>query len=75
MKATRETEPTQGNIQDWLQLDEAEPGFQTDTVLHVSTTIGIMEVERTGQAGRQAVTGDSVAKYTHCCQVSSSFIN
>jgi hypothetical protein len=28
LRATRETETTKENIQDWLELDEGEPGFQ-----------------------------------------------
>jgi hypothetical protein len=28
LRAAGETETTQENIQDWLQLDEGEPGFQ-----------------------------------------------
>jgi hypothetical protein len=28
LRAAGETETTQGNIQDWLQLDEGDPGFQ-----------------------------------------------
>jgi hypothetical protein len=31
LKAARETETTQENIQDWLQMDEEDPEFQ----LHV----------------------------------------
>jgi hypothetical protein len=28
LRAAEETEATQENIQDWLQLDEGDPGFQ-----------------------------------------------
>jgi hypothetical protein len=28
LRAAAETETTQENIQDWLQLDEGDPGFQ-----------------------------------------------
>jgi hypothetical protein len=28
LRAAGETETTQGNIQDWLQLDKGDPGFQ-----------------------------------------------
>jgi hypothetical protein len=28
LRAAGETETSQGNIQDWLQLDEGDPGFQ-----------------------------------------------
>jgi hypothetical protein len=28
LRAAGETETTQGNIQDWLKLDEGDPGFQ-----------------------------------------------
>jgi hypothetical protein len=28
LRAAGETETAQGNIQDWLQLDEGDPGFQ-----------------------------------------------
>jgi hypothetical protein len=28
LKAAEETETTQENIQDWLKLDEGDPGFQ-----------------------------------------------
>jgi hypothetical protein len=28
LRAAGETETTQENIQDWLQLDEGDPGFQ-----------------------------------------------
>jgi hypothetical protein len=28
LRAAAETETTQGNIQDWLELDEGDPGFQ-----------------------------------------------
>jgi hypothetical protein len=31
LRAAGETETTQGNIQDWLQLDEVDPGFQFQT--------------------------------------------
>jgi hypothetical protein len=30
LRAAGETETTQENIQDWLQLDEGDPGFQLD---------------------------------------------
>jgi hypothetical protein len=35
LRAAGETEATQGNIQDWLQLDEGDPGFQ---LIFISTT-------------------------------------
>jgi hypothetical protein len=28
LRAAGETETTRGNVQDWLQLNEADPGFQ-----------------------------------------------
>jgi hypothetical protein len=28
LRAAEETETTQGNTQDWLELDEGDPGFQ-----------------------------------------------
>jgi hypothetical protein len=31
VRAAGETETTQENIQDWLQLDEGDPGFQLQT--------------------------------------------
>jgi hypothetical protein len=31
LRAAGETETIQANIQDWLELDERDPGFQFDT--------------------------------------------
>jgi hypothetical protein len=39
LRAAGETETTQENIQDWLQLDEGDPGFQLLTEEDISTVI------------------------------------
>jgi hypothetical protein len=39
MKAAGETESTQGNNQDWLELDEGDPGFQLLTDEEISGVI------------------------------------
>jgi hypothetical protein len=36
LRAAEETETKQGNIQDWLQLDEGDPGFQLLTEKEVT---------------------------------------
>jgi uncharacterized protein YehS (DUF1456 family) len=36
LRAARETETTQENIQDWLKLDEGDPGFQLLTEEEIS---------------------------------------
>jgi hypothetical protein len=36
-RAAGETETTQENIQDWLQLDEGDPGFQLPTEEEIAT--------------------------------------
>jgi hypothetical protein len=41
LRAAGETETTQGNIQDWLQLDEGDPGFQLLTEEDISTLIPV----------------------------------
>jgi hypothetical protein len=33
LRTARETETTQENIEDWLELDEEDPGFQLPLVL------------------------------------------
>jgi hypothetical protein len=38
-RATGETETTQGNIQDWLQLDGGDPGFQLLTEENIAAVI------------------------------------
>jgi hypothetical protein len=39
LRAAGETETTQGNIQDWLQLDEGDPGFQLLTEEEIAAVI------------------------------------
>jgi hypothetical protein len=39
LRAAGETETTQENIQDWLQLDEGDPGFQLLTAEEIATVI------------------------------------
>jgi hypothetical protein len=39
LRAAGETETTQGNIQDWLQLDEEDPGFQLLTEEEIAAVI------------------------------------
>jgi hypothetical protein len=39
LRATGETETTQGNVQDWLQLDERDPEFQLLTEEETSAWI------------------------------------
>jgi hypothetical protein len=39
LKSPGETETTQENIQDWLQLDEGDPGFQLLTEEEIAAVI------------------------------------
>jgi hypothetical protein len=39
LRAAGETETTQENIQDWLQLEEGDPGFQLLTEEKISSVI------------------------------------
>jgi hypothetical protein len=39
LRAAGETETTQENIQDWLQLDEGDPGFQLLTEEETASVI------------------------------------
>jgi hypothetical protein len=39
LRATEETETTQQNIQDWLQLDEGDTGFQLLTEEEISADV------------------------------------
>jgi hypothetical protein len=39
LRAAGETETTQENIQDWLQLDEGDPGFQLLTEKEIAAVI------------------------------------
>jgi uncharacterized protein YehS (DUF1456 family) len=39
LRAAGETETTQENIQNWLQLDEGEPGFQLLTEEQIAAVI------------------------------------
>jgi hypothetical protein len=39
LRAAGETESTQENIQDWLQLDEGDPGFQLVTEEEISAVL------------------------------------
>jgi hypothetical protein len=39
LKSPGETETTQENIQDWLQLDEGDPGFQLLTQEEIASVI------------------------------------
>jgi hypothetical protein len=39
LRAAEETESTQENIQDWLQLDEGDPGFQLLTQEEIDAVI------------------------------------
>jgi hypothetical protein len=38
-RAAGETETTQENIQDWLELDEGDPGFQLLTEVEIAAVI------------------------------------
>jgi hypothetical protein len=42
LKAAGETETTQGNIQDWLELDEGDPAFQLLTEEEIATVIFVI---------------------------------
>jgi hypothetical protein len=42
LRAVGETESTQENIQDWLELDEGDPGFQLLTEKEISAVIYIV---------------------------------
>jgi hypothetical protein len=39
LRAAEGTETTQENIQDWLELDEGDPGFQLLTVEEIAVVI------------------------------------
>jgi hypothetical protein len=39
LRAAGETETTQENVQDWLQLDEGDPGFQLLTEEKITAVI------------------------------------
>jgi hypothetical protein len=39
LRAAGETETTQENIQDWLQLDEGDPGFQLLTEEEIAAVL------------------------------------
>jgi hypothetical protein len=39
LRATGETETTQENIQDWLELDEGDPGFQLLTEAEIAAVL------------------------------------
>jgi hypothetical protein len=39
LRAAGETESTQGNIQDWLELDEGDPGFHLVTKEEMAAVI------------------------------------
>jgi uncharacterized protein YehS (DUF1456 family) len=39
LRAAGETETTQENIQDWLQLEEGDPGFQLLTDVEIAAVI------------------------------------
>jgi hypothetical protein len=39
LRAAGETESTQENIQDWLELDEGDPGFQLLTAEKITAVI------------------------------------
>jgi hypothetical protein len=39
LRAAGETETTQDNIQDWLELDEGDPGFQLVTKEEIAAAI------------------------------------
>jgi hypothetical protein len=39
LRAAGETETTQGNIQDWLQMAEGDPGFQLPTEEEIAVVI------------------------------------
>jgi hypothetical protein len=39
LRAAGETETTQENIQDWIQLDEGDPGFQLLTEKEITAVI------------------------------------
>jgi hypothetical protein len=41
LRAAGETETTQENIQDWLQLDEGDPGFRLLTEEEIAAVIFI----------------------------------
>jgi hypothetical protein len=39
LRAAGETDTTQGNIRDWLELDEGDPGFQLLTEEEIAAVI------------------------------------
>jgi hypothetical protein len=39
LRAARETESTRENIQDWLELDEGDPGFKLLTEVEIAAVI------------------------------------
>jgi hypothetical protein len=41
MRAAGETETTHKNIQDWLELDERDPGFQLRTEEEITAVISL----------------------------------
>jgi hypothetical protein len=42
LRATGDTETTQENIQDWLELDEGDPGFQLLTEEEIAAALIIL---------------------------------
>jgi hypothetical protein len=46
LRATRETETIQGNIEVWLELDEYDPGFQLLIVEEIKNSVALVR-ERT----------------------------
>jgi hypothetical protein len=42
LRAAGETETTQENIQDWLELDEGDPGFQLLTEEEIAAVIFLL---------------------------------
>jgi hypothetical protein len=47
LRAAGETETTQENIQDWLQLDEGDPGFQLLTEEEIKVKVVALRTEYT----------------------------
>jgi hypothetical protein len=44
LRTAGETENTQGNIQDWLELDEEDPGFQLLKEEEIAAVIFILYI-------------------------------
>jgi hypothetical protein len=47
LRAVEETETTQENIQDWLQLDGGDPGFQLLTEEEIASVVSFISINAT----------------------------